>query len=472
MRRFAPLLIWALVAAPARSGELRVGVAAVPITPPVGIPMAGYYSERGAQGVHDDLYAKAIVIEAGGRAAALIVLDLITTPRELVEQARREIERTTHLRGGDVMISATHTHTAPVLDRSSAFGGKSDVVRDYLSGLPAKIAEAVRRAEAQLAPARVSAACGREESIAFNRRYHMKDGKVGWNPGKLNPGILKPAGPIDPEVPVVYVESTGGRPLATYVNYAVHLDNVAEPRISADLPFTLARSLADFKGPEMITVFSAGCCGDVNHIDVRWREPQRGSSNAARMGTILAAEVLRTWPRLTPVEADAVRIRGAVVPLPLPAISEADVAKARAVMSRLEDPKAPRPGFLEMVDAFKTRDVAARAGRPLEVEVQVIALGDELAWVALPGEIFVELGLAIKQDSPFRRTIIAELADGAIGYIPARRAYAQGNYEVISARCAEGSGERLVDAAGRLLKELYAEAAAAKTPRASTTVGR
>ena len=152
MRRFLPLLIWVIVADPAWSGELRVGAAAVPITPPAGIPMAGYYSERGAQGVHDDLHARAIVIEAGGHSAALVVLDLITTPRELVEQAHREIERTTHLRGVNVMISATHTHTGPVVDRNSAFGGKSDLVRDYLSGLPAKIAESVRRAESQLAP--------------------------------------------------------------------------------------------------------------------------------------------------------------------------------------------------------------------------------------------------------------------------------------------------------------------------------
>jgi hypothetical protein len=460
MRRFLPLLIGFILAAPARSGELRVGAASATITPPVGIPMAGYYSERGALGVHDDLHARAIVIEAGGRAAALVVLDLITTPRDVVEAARREIERTTRIRGGDVMISATHTHTGPVLDRNSAFGGKSEMVRGYLAGLPARIAEAVRLAEARLAPAHVLSASGREDSIAFNRRYHMKDGTVGWNPGKLNPGIIKPAGTIDPEVPVVSFESARGEPLATYVNYAVHLDNVGEPRISADLPFTLTRALADVKGPEMLTVFSAGCCGDVNHIDVRWREPQRGFANAARMGTILAAKVLRTWPRLKPVEADAVRVRSAIVPLALPSISEADVARSREVLARMEDTRAPRPKFLEMVDAFRTRDVAARQGRPLEVEVQVIALGDELAWVALPGEIFVELGLAIKQDSPFGRTIIAELADGAIGYIPARRAYAQGNYEVISARCAEGSGERLVDAALRLLKELHAEATA------------
>ncbi len=201
-------LLWAAIAAPAWSGEIRVGAAAVTITPPVGTPMAGYYSERGVQEVHDDLLAKAIVIEVGGRSAALVVLDLITTPRDLVEEARREIERTTHVRGADVMISATHTHTGPVLDRNNAFGGQSELVKSYRGGLPAKIAEAVRRAEAQLVPARVLAARGREESIAFNRRYHMKDGTVGWNPGKLNPNIIKPAGTIDPEVPVVFFEST------------------------------------------------------------------------------------------------------------------------------------------------------------------------------------------------------------------------------------------------------------------------
>ena len=130
--------------------------------------------------------------------------------------------------------------------------------------------------------------------------------------------------------------------------------------------------------------------------------------------------------------------------------------EARAIAARLEDSKAARPSFLEMVRAFKVLDVAARKGEPQHVEVQVIALGNEIAWVSLPGEIFVELGLAIKQDSPFPQTIIAELANGAIGYIPSRRAYSQGNYEVESARCAEGSGERLVDAAVRLLKEMHA----------------
>src|SRR5688572_31140096 len=108
--------------------------------------------------------------------------------------------------------------------------------------------------------------------------------------------------------------------------------------------------------------------------------------------------------------------------------------------------QSSQPKFLDRVKAFKVLDIAAREGKPHEVEVQVIALGNELAWVSLPGEIFVELGLAIKKASPFRHTMIAELANGSIGYIPDRQAYPQGNYEVVSARCAEGSGELLVEA--------------------------
>ena len=105
--------------------------------------------------------------------------------------------------------------------------------------------------------------------------------------------------------------------------------------------------------------------------------------------------------------------------------------------------------------AFKALDTFARQGQPLEVEVQVIAPGPDLAWVGLPGEVFVELGLAIKAASPFRHTILVELANGSIGYIPTRRAYDEGNYEPVSARVAAGSGERLVETALRLLREAH-----------------
>jgi hypothetical protein len=422
--------------------------------------MAGYYFERAAEGVHDDLFAKALVLELRGARTALVSLDLISTPLALVKAARQEIERTTGIPGRNVMISATHAHTGPVLTgrglRDDALGGANDLVRRYSASLPVKIAQAVKRATDSLRPVIVRIARAEERSIAFNRRFHMADGTVGWNPGKLNPKILKPAGPIDPEVAVVLFESqdTVPKSLATYINYAVHLDNIGGLKISADMPGTISSLLAQVKGPDMVMLYTTGCCGDINHIDVRWAEPQHGFENAARMGIILASAVLEAWPNLRSIDPEPLQIKSQTVSLPLPVISAADVETARQVVTRHKDPKAKQPSFLETVQAYKVLDVEARQGSPTEVEVQVITLGRDLAWVSLPGEIFVELGLAIKQASPFPHTIIAELANGSIGYIPTRRAYTQGNYEVVSARCAAGSGEMLVDAAIKMLKEL------------------
>ena len=223
--------------------ELLVGAAAVKITPPPGTPMAGYYHPRGAEGVHDELYAKVIVLQQGEVKAALVGLDVIGVDAQLVTRAREQIEQSTGLRGDHVMISATHTHTG----RQEKLGAAGELAKQYTDSLPKLIAQGAQQAQAALAPAGVSAAVGREESIAFNRRFHMKDGSVGWNPGKLNANIVKPAGPIDPDVSLVYFQSPDRKPLACYVNYAVHLDNVGGLQISADLPYTLSKCLASSK---------------------------------------------------------------------------------------------------------------------------------------------------------------------------------------------------------------------------------
>jgi hypothetical protein len=110
-------------------------------------------------------------------------------------------------------------------------------------------------------------------------------------------------------------------------------------------------------------------------------------------------------------------------------------------------------GTVPMAEAVCILETVAKKGVPLTVEVQVIAFSDDVAILSLPGEIFVELGLAIKKASPFRHTFIAELANGSMGYVPDREAYPQGNYEVVSARGEAGSGERLVEVALRLLHE-------------------
>lgn len=449
LRTYVILLV---ACGPAFAGELRVGAASVSITPDPGTPMAGYYSARAAEGVDDGLFAKAVVVEQDGAKVALVVCDLISMPRQIAEDARRLIEKAIGLPPTHVMVSATHTHTGPSLptgsSRDPSEEGGADLAKQYVHTLPELIARSVSEAEAGLRPARISVAVGREERLSFNRRFFMKDGSVGWNPGKKNPDIVKPVGPIDPEVPVVYFETTDGTPIATYVNFAMHLDTVGGRRVSADYPFTLASTLAKLKGPEMVTLFSIGCAGDINHIDVSNATPQQGPAEARRIGTVLAGEVLKTYTRLQPVETTAPRARSEVLPLTLASIRREDVEPARRTAVRFGK---DAPTFLERVGAYKVLDVDARQGRPLEAEVQVIALGPDLAFVALPGEIFVELGQVVKQNSPYRHTIIAELANGSVGYIPTRQAFEQGNYEPVSARCAPGSGEQVAEAAVRLL---------------------
>jgi hypothetical protein len=126
---------------------------------------------------------------------------------------------------------------------------------------------------------------------------------------------------------------------------------------------------------------------------------------------------------------------------------------AKQTLAKMSEPTLPP--FMEMVEAYRIADVESRPDGFIEAEVQVISMGHEVAWVSLPGEIFVQLGIAIKDASPFQSTSIHELANGSIGYVPTRQAYSQGNYEVISARCGEGSGEMLVDVAIALLRKQF-----------------
>ena len=434
--------------------ELRAGAAAVRITPDQPTPLAGYYNTRIPTNTHDELQSKAIVLEQDGTRAALVVCDLLTLSRDVVERTREIVSRTTGVPGANVMISATHTHTGPLLDNKSSRNitdsGSAEVIRDYTAALPAKIAEAVRLAEGALQPARISAAHEQEDHLAFNRRFFMKDGTVGWNPGKLNANIVRAAGPVDPDVAVLYFDTPRAAAVATYVNFAMHPDTVGGLEFSADYPGALARLLGEYKGPNMVTVFANGTCGNLNHVDVNWAGAQKGHTEAARLGTVLAGHVFKAYTRLQKVEGLTLRIRSEMVKLALPELKPGEVEAARAMAARVGTTNAPK--FLDQVNAFKVLDVAARAGQSQEVEVQVIALGDEVAWASLPGEIFVELGLEIKKKSPFRHTLIAELANGSIGYIPNRKAYDQGNYEPTSARCAKGSGELLVESALKLLR--------------------
>jgi neutral ceramidase len=438
----------------ARAGELKVGAAQVDITPSKGTPMAGYYKFRAVDGVLDPIFAKTIVIEQDGERAAFVVVDLVGTTRPLVAATRKLIEEQCHLPGNRVMISATHTHTGPQLPRGSLMDEITKVDappgQQYMKALPGLIAKSVSDALANLAPAKASAVVAKAEGIAFNRRVIGQDGKCIWQPARIDPSVQRPAGPVDPDLGLLVFDSVAPRPspLAAYVNFAMHPTSVGGGvRISADYPGALTKQLRDRQGAEMIAVFANGCCGNINHTDY-FSGTRR---TTAQLGAALAEVAVNAWPTLQPLKTYAPRIRSTTVTLTRRQFSDADIARAKDVVNRMFTENL---GTVPMAEAVCIFETVAKKDVPLEAEVQVIAFSDDLAIVALPGEIFVELGLAIKAASPFKHTFIAELANGSIGYLPNRSAFPQGQYEVVSTRGAEGSGERLAEEAVKLLKEL------------------
>ncbi len=457
------LLLPCLIFAARAQAELKVGAAAVVITPPQGISMAGYYSARGSEGIHDDLFSKALVLDDGKTRVAIVALDLISTSRSLVEEARAAIEKRTGIPAGHILITATHSHTGPMLANANRrwndFGAASPLAVEYTQALPGKLADSVAEAVEKLALVTASWAVGRCEGIAFNRRFLMVDGTVGWNAGKLNPRIIRSAGPVDPELPMLSFEAEKRRPVAMFVNFPIHLDTVGGPVISADIPGVVSRILAEARDPKMMTLYATGCCGDINHVDISHDRPQKGFTESARIGSILAASVLRGLGDLQAVSDTTLRVRSKVVQLAAYPSTEDDFKAAQEMIAKNRDPDfKPKFGTQQLAKAYRDADVQDRDRAPYDVEVQVITLGREVAFVSLPGEIFVELGMTIRRASPFVCTGIAELANGSIGYIPNRVAYPQGAYEVLSSRVAAGSGEALVDTALELLRENYRDA--------------
>lgn len=442
----------------AASETLKVGFGASDITPLRPTPMAGYYGVRYSTATHDPLWAKATVLDDGVTKVVIVALDLISTNPWMVRETRKLIEDKLQIPASHVMISATHSHTGPMLYEPDErlpgrFGNQTDEAKQYMIGLPERIARSVFDAAENLKLRNAFYAVGQETKLAFNRRFFMQDGSVGWNPGKLNPKIVREAGPTDDSLPFVAFFDEPGKLGGLLSSFAIHLDTVGGTQWSADMPFTIQESLAKVFGPEAHLQYATGTCGDINHIDVRSGGRQGGHQEAARIGTRLAAAILRSWGELKPAGSNRLAASHQVVRVPVRPHSQERSDWAKGVLSKMND--TPLPPFMEMVEAYRIADVEAHPDGFLDAEVQVISLGREVAWVSLPGEIFVQLGMAIKDASPFANTSIHELANGSIGYVPTRQAYSQGNYEVISARCAEGSGEMMVDSAIAQLRKQF-----------------
>ena len=411
--------------------NIRVGCGAAVITPGLGAYMAGYFEEREATAIHDDLYARALVFDDGDTAAGLLCCDLICLQVEEVARIREAVARETDIPGEHVLVCSTHTHTGP-RTRRFRIQEEGGPTLEWLDGFPERAAQAVVEAADNLEPCTVAGGISLEDRIAFNRRYRMKDGTVQTNPGHRNPGIIEPAGPIDPEVGVISFLRGDGTIKALYVNYSCHLDNVGGTEISADFPGYLVGRLQERMDDRPFVLFTNGACGDINHVDIRSPYSRKGHEHSRWMGETLAGDVCEALKDMTPLAGEGVATASEVARLPKQENAE---------------------------------------GGPREVEIQAIRVGD-VGFVGVPAEYFVELQLDIKERSPFKRTFVSELANGWVGYVPTKKAFEQNMKDVPAERMASfdhkgyevrsalsqgylpGIGEAMADKAVELLERL------------------
>lgn len=453
---------------------LKIGTAQVTITPPVGTPLAGYFSPRISRGIHDDLYCRALVLDDGETVLAHAACDLISIRRALVLEARRLVSEAIGIPPENIAISATHIHTGPYTSRLLGFGGEEQ----YLALLPRLIAGAIISAYHSRSEGRLGFGTGKVESIAFNRRFRMRDGSVRTNAGVGNPEIVEPTGPIDPELTVMKATGAEGDLRAVWVNYTVHTDVVGGDLITADYPGYLSRAIQAVEGPQVMVSYANGACGNINHVNVKGPgaapAKQKGQEHSRWMGTILAGETLKVCTE-TPV-SDDVRLAAAseTLSIPIRTVTPEQLAEARALLERLErerksaeedpstDPHRAAPThslFLDECYARAAIEVAREREEEPEVptEVQVFRIGDA-ALCFNPAELFVEFGLRMKAESPFRPTCVVELANACVGYVPTPEAFDQGGYEprtAPSSKLAPEAGDRIVDATLALLRQLH-----------------
>jgi hypothetical protein len=480
----------AITAAVADAGEspagLQAGVAEVDITPPVGFPMAGYYHERLAEGTLDPLKARAIVFRQGDTAAALVVCDLIGIATDLSREVRKRAADETGIPVSNIVVSATHSHTAPdyMKELYLFLGGERQEPQrvEYIEKLISGPVEAIDRAYSAARPALLRSGAAKQATpVSFNRRFVMRDGSVRTWMNYANPDVVRAAGPIDPEIGLLVIQDAeGGKPRGILSNFALHLDTVSGTRWSADYPFFIERTLREAVDADVISIFGTGCCGDINHVD----PSHSGRNKADLIGRSVGESITKGLDQLQPTSANKLFVKSQTVQLPLQGASPLEVERAIQLLALAR--KQEKIDFFDHVTAYKklildqflhhqphaktadhitwglSRSLAG-IGESLPVDVTVITVGRDVAIVCLPGEVFVDLGLAIKQASPFRTTLLIELSNAVETiYIPHRAAYAGGSYEVTNSTLQPGAGEMLVETSLSLLRQAATQATQAQ----------
>jgi len=418
---------------------MKAGFAETDITPPSGTHKIGWIIDIVSDRVLDPLFARAAAFESDGRAVGFIGLDVLSIRWTTTQEIRRRISERFGFPGENVMVVASHNHAGPVT--CNCFAVKRDEA--FLEWLIERCVESFGQALERMTEAEIGFGHTCEWEVAHNRRVVMRDGAARCHGAFADPDALYLEGPIDPEVAVLAARSTGGELLGCIVNFTCHpTHHGGDACLSGGYPAALAREMKARGCP--VTVFLNGACGNVHTSDPAQNGRGLGYEEA---GSKLAEDAERVLRDMT-FSADAsLRAEKTTVQLPYREITEAETAGAIRGAQRFIDPKLYdtfMPALLERIRARGTQPA----------EVQALSVGN-ISFASIPAEYFVEHGLRIKVESHPRHALVVGHANGMVGYVPTKEAFARGGYETTFSpghRMAPEAGDLLADAAIRLIK--------------------
>ncbi|MBI4626481.1 MAG: neutral/alkaline non-lysosomal ceramidase N-terminal domain-containing protein [Verrucomicrobia bacterium] len=461
MKKLIPLIFilctGALLAAAPATPRLQAGAATSNITPPLGTLIVGGFAPYPAQHINDELHARCLVLDDGKTRLALVVCDLLGMHRSVSIEARRLIQEATGIPPENVMVSATHTHSAGTALGSSRYVSDQKL-DDYQLFVARRIADGVRRAMNLLRPAEVAFGTVDTKDYLVNRRWMVRAGKGQASPfGKIeraaknttagNPSFTEPAGPTDPVVSFFALREPGGAPISVYAAYSAHYAGDSGPaHISADYFGQFCEALKRLqKLPEGSTPFVAlmanGTSGDLA------LSPEKFPHSAARkvpysrsraLANDLAGSVQAALARATWKDSAELAARFREAGIAWRAIEPELLAWAKDVEARA--PRVPggnlpvgakwatTPDFVTKLSYAGRVQLLAAAPQPAKVPLQVLRIGD-ICIGSTPCETFAEIGLEFKKRSPFAQSFMVEINHGYIGYLPTPRHFELGGYE-------------------------------------------
>jgi len=420
---------------------LRAGFAEIDITPPVGCQKIGWLKVIVSNRVADPLYVRAAVFDSAGQRIGLIQFDTLFVPATLVAEVRRRIEVDHGFPAGHVMFAATHNHAGPAVDNVGAVQRDDEYVKD----LTARTVRCFGQAVEAMQPAEIGFARRFEFAVGHNRRIVMRDGTVRTHGAFADPEALCFEGPIDPEVAILGVRAPGGAMLGALVNFACHpAHHGGDEALSAGYPGVLAERMKSQDCP--VTMFCLGAAGNISTADPTGTAPE---PTMVQAGEALARHIADALDGMAFTADVRLASRSKTVRLPFREITDEQIRGTVRGAQRFVDPTI----YDDVIPAEVER--IRRLGGAEAAEVQVLRIND-VALAAIPGELFVELGLRIKARAWPAKALVVSCANGRLGYLPTREAFDRGGYETTfgpSSCMAPEAGDLLADAAIELIAQ-------------------